>query len=116
MPFDFFVIQKKFVYLKEFVDHGYLNAINQEIVINERQSEANKHITLMHELLHFVDNQVLHDKRSRKLLPHNWITYAAPLIVQFLVHAGVWHGLTKKQINAVMKKQEFVPKVKRRKK
>lgn len=82
---------------------GYIDFEKKEIVIEERQPAAGKHIILLHEILHFVDEQSLSYFCYKRGLTEKQVTYLASGLLPILVYSGLLKGITKKQMGDFIK-------------
>jgi hypothetical protein len=76
---------------------GHWDPKKGEIVIRPNQPEPGKHVVLMHELLHMVDDLLVQQGITKRRMPHDWITHAAPNLVGLLAAAGLYRGVTPRQ-------------------
>jgi hypothetical protein len=75
-----------------------------EILIDPDQPEVGKHVTLLHELLHLVDEQMRRCGITRRRIDHRWVESAAPNLLALLVFAGLYRGVSTKDLAAFMAK------------
>jgi hypothetical protein len=78
---------------------GFIDFEKKEIVIDERQPAAGKYIILLHELLHFVDEQNLSYFCYKRGLTEKQVTYLASGLLPILVYSGLLKGVTRKQMD-----------------
>lgn len=73
---------------------GHFNPQVGEIVIDADQPYAGKHIVLVHELLHVVDEMLVSCGHRKRRVSHDWISKAAPNLLACLIETGQWRGLS----------------------
>jgi hypothetical protein len=85
---------------------GHTDGLN--IVIDPDQPKVGKHVTLIHELLHVVDDQMIGIGYTKRRISHHWIKGAAINLLALLVYSGVYKGVSEKEfaefINSISKK------------
>jgi hypothetical protein len=83
---------------------GMYDPRTRTIHIDKNRSDAMKHITFLHEAMHWVDHVLVQKGLRRRDTSHAWITLAAPLLVGLLADVGLWQGVTPRQVKAWLKK------------
>lgn len=82
---------------------GYFDRKTGTIAIRRKQPKAGKHIVLLHEALHFIAEMMRQSGAIKRQPTHAFISGAAPGLLMFLVSAGFWKGLTKRELMAFMR-------------
>lgn len=77
---------------------GYFDPAKMEIVISPNQPHVAKHVILIHELLHAVDDALVSTGLTTRRASHNWIKNAAPNLLTLLVTAGLYRGVDKDEL------------------
>lgn len=78
---------------------GHWDPKRKEIVLSTKQkSWVGKNITLLHEIIHATDDAMIGAGIRKKRISHNWIENASMNLLLFFVLAGLWRGISKKQI------------------
>ncbi len=62
------------------------------VTVSPDQPEVGKHITVLHELLHAVDAQLVAVGCTKRRVGEQWIEAAAPNLLIALATAGFWRG------------------------
>ena len=73
---------------------GYFDERTGEVVIEEDQPLAGKHIILLHELLHCASASMLRQGIIKRRPHEAWIENLSPNLLILLVALGLWPGLT----------------------
>jgi len=96
---SFPVVQKSLEHL------GHFDRNTGEIAIRKDQPEAGKHVILLHELLHFTAEVLIQGRVIKRQPDEAFIANAAPVLLLMLVRAGLWTGVSYRQLKAFMQKQ-----------
>ncbi len=81
---------------------GYWDSRVPEIVIHSEQSHGQKHIVIIHEILHLIEDFLIGNKIRKKRLGEETITQMAPLLLAHLVGAGLYPSVSTEQLNELM--------------
>jgi hypothetical protein len=76
---------------------GHFEMPSREIVIDPTQPWCSQNITLLHELLHAVDQGLIDAGLRTRKISHAWIEHASMNLWMFLVHAGLWRGVSSEE-------------------
>lgn len=92
--------------LRDDIDElGSWNEASGEISIRKEQSEAGKHVVLVHELLHVAETLLKSAGVIKRRANHEFITNAAPIVLAGLVDFGVIRGVSKEDLDEFVEQQ-----------
>jgi hypothetical protein len=85
---------------QDFVEdgYGYWDPNNHVIVVAKDQTPVQKHIILMHELIHVADEFLVHNGVTRSHMSEDTVTNLAPLMLALLSGGGLYSGLDPKLV------------------
>jgi hypothetical protein len=82
---------------------GYFDRDAQEIVIRPDQPKAGKHIVLLHEMLHAAIHYRFGDDKGEPMDEENLVEAISLPLLGMLVSAGLWRGVTARELNRFQK-------------
>ncbi len=80
--------------------HGPLGSFNTEtfeVLVEAGQPVVGKHVVLLHEFLHLVDEAMRRSGVRKRRMDHALIRSLAPNLFVVLASAGIWRGVSKAQ-------------------
>jgi hypothetical protein len=82
--------------------YGQYDPTTGTIIIEKDQPEAGKHIILIHEIFHLIEHLCIDEGLIRDRVDHDFVTYAAPILLKFLVDMGLYTKVTAEQLHEFM--------------
>lgn len=84
---------------------GYYDRILGEIALEIAQPEAGKHVVLMHELIHFAADCLVGNGAICRQPAEKFVEGAAPILLHALVSAGLYSGLSERELDRFFRSQ-----------